>query len=152
MSGSPIRFGHVNLIATDWRRLAKYYQEAFGCEPTGFPRDLSGVTLERGTGVADAALSGLHLRLPGHGADGPTLEIFTYRLNDSTGPGMPNRTGFGHIAFIVEDVAAARDRALAAGGSPHGEIVTTQAGGRRVTWVYLRDPEGNLVELQSWSD
>ena len=38
-----------------------------------------------------------------------------------------------------------------AGGSSVGEIVTTQiADGRRVTWCYMADPEGNLVELQSW--
>jgi predicted enzyme related to lactoylglutathione lyase len=148
----PARFGHLNLIAADWRRLAKFYEEVFGCTPTGVPRELGGEVLERGTGVENAALSGLHLRLPGHGEDGPTLEIFTYRLNDMVGPAMPNRTGFGHIAFVVPDVAAAREAVLRAGGTQHGEIVTTQAGARRVTWVYLRDPEGNLVELQSWSD
>ena len=33
-----------------------------------------------------------------------------------------------------------------------GEVVTTRtADGRSVTWCYLTDPEGNLVELQSWS-
>ena len=34
-----------------------------------------------------------------------------------------------------------------------GETVTLQtADGRRVTWVYVTDPEGNIVELQSWSE
>jgi hypothetical protein len=23
--------------------------------------------------------------------------------------------------------------------------------GRRVRWVYMRDPEGNILELQSWT-
>jgi len=33
-----------------------------------------------------------------------------------------------------------------------GEIVTlTTATGSRVTWVYVTDPEGNVVELQSWT-
>jgi hypothetical protein len=42
---------------------------------------------------------------------------------------------------------------LANGGSAVGEIVTLQtADGRQVTWCYVRDPEGNLVELQAWSD
>lgn len=45
----------------------------------------------------------------------------------------------------------ARDWRTLAGGSPHGEIVSTQAGTRTVTWAYVRAPEGNLVELQSWS-
>ena len=30
-------------------------------------------------------------------------------------------------------------------------ITTQTADGRRVTWVYATDPDGNLVELQAWS-
>jgi predicted enzyme related to lactoylglutathione lyase len=26
------RYAHTNLIARDWRRLARFYAEAFGCE------------------------------------------------------------------------------------------------------------------------
>jgi hypothetical protein len=34
-----------------------------------------------------------------------------------------------------------------------GEVVTLQtADGRFVTWAYVTDPEGNILELQSWSD
>jgi glyoxylase I family protein len=33
-----------------------------------------------------------------------------------------------------------------------GEIVTlTVATGAKVTWCYVTDPEGNIIELQSWS-
>ena len=35
-----------------------------------------------------------------------------------------NRPGFGHIAFLVDDVLAAREAVLAAGGQPVGEVVT----------------------------
>lgn len=151
MTAVAARFGHVNLIAADWRRVAKFYTEVFGCTPVPPERDLRGDELERGTGLPDANLTGVHLRLPGQGDAGPILEIFTYGENDPSTPPRPNRVGFGHIAFVVTDVSATRDAVLAAGGSQHGEIVTTRAGERRVTWVYLRDPEGNLVEVQSWS-
>jgi catechol-2,3-dioxygenase len=30
-------------------------------------------------------------------------------------------------------------------------ITSSTADGRRVTWVYVTDPEGNIIELQSWS-
>ena len=40
---------------------------------------------------------------------------------------------------------------LAAGGTAVGEIVSmTTAAGARVTWCYVTDPEGNIIELQSW--
>ena len=28
------RFGHVNLVARDWRALAAFYEDVFGCEPS----------------------------------------------------------------------------------------------------------------------
>lgn len=63
-----------------------------------------------------------------------------------------NRPGFGHIAFVVDDVKNARSAVLNAGGRAVGEIVTLQvADGSRVTWCYVTDPEGNVIELQSWS-
>ena len=145
------RFGHVNLIARDWRTLALFYETVFGCTPVLPERDYSGRALDAGTGLQGAHLRGAHLRLPGHGQQGPTLEIYQYdALAEGLRPEV-NRPGFGHIAFQVDDVAAARQQFLAAGGSILGDTVTlTTAAGTRVTWCYLRDPEDNIVELQSW--
>jgi predicted enzyme related to lactoylglutathione lyase len=144
------RYVHTNLIARDWRRLASFYESVFGCIPLPPERNLSGTALESGTRVPGAALRGVHLRLPGQGDDGPTLEIFTYNTLANCDAPAANRPGFGHIAFTVPDVAAARDAVISAGGRPYGEIVTTPAGERTVTWAYVLDPEGNLVELQRW--
>ena len=94
------RYGHTNLIARDWRRLATWYERLFGCVPVPPERDYAGPDLSRGTAIPDAALKGV----------------------------------------------------LAEGGSPVGDVVTlTTADGRRVTWCYVTDPEGNVVELQSWA-
>lgn len=147
------RFGHVNLIARDWRALADFYIELFGCVLVPPERDYAGPDLERGTGVIAAALRGAHLRLPGHGPDGPTLEIYQFSSMPEVLPPTVNGPGFQHIAFAVPSVAEARAAVLAAGGGAVGEIVTLQtADGRHVTWTYLTDPEGNIIELQSWSD
>ncbi|MBA2720377.1 MAG: VOC family protein [Chloroflexi bacterium] len=146
-------FGHVNVIARDWRALARFYTEVFGCEFVPPERDISGPVLERGTGLPGAALTGAHLRLPGLGANGPTLEIYQFASMPDEPASAPNQPGFRHIAFGVPSVAAARDAVLAAGGAVVGEIVTTQTKDRRfVTWTYLTDPEGNILELQAWSD
>ncbi len=147
------RFGHVNVIARDWRSLADFYITTFGCVLVPPERDYAGPDLERGTAVPGAALRGAHLRLPGHGPDGPTLEIYQFSSMPEGLPPLVNRPGFQHIAFAVPSVADARATVLAAGGAAVGEIVTLRtADGRFVTWTYLTDPEANILELQSWSD
>ncbi len=144
------RFAHTNLIARDWRSLSRFYQELFGCVPVPPPRDLSGPALVAGTGLPGARLRGEHLRLPGIGIGGPTLEIYSYDVLAGREPIAVNRPGFGHIAFAVDDVAAAREAVLAAGGQAVGELVTTPVGERgSVTWCYVTDPEGNVIELQA---
>ena len=147
------RYVHTNLVARDWRALAAFYQSVFGCEPVPPERDFAGPDLEAGTGVVDSALRGIHLRLPGYDSDGPTVEIFTYsRLAKGPLPAV-NRPGFGHIAFSVASVPDARAEVLDAGGGIVGDIVTLATStGARVTWCYVTDPEGNVVELQSWNE
>jgi glyoxylase I family protein len=66
-----VRYVHTNLIARDWRALARFYEAHFGCVVVPPERDYAGAELEAGTGVAGAQLAGVHLRLPGHGGDGP---------------------------------------------------------------------------------
>lgn len=145
------RYRHTNLTARDWRALANFYIHLFGCEIVPPERDLSGAALEAGTGLPAAHLRGVHLRLPGYGEGGPTLEIFSYDELVERPPTAVNRPGYGHVAFEVEDVVAARAEVLAAGGRPVGEVVTlTASTGAQVTWCYVTDPEDNIVELQAW--
>jgi predicted enzyme related to lactoylglutathione lyase len=146
------RYVHTNLIAADWRALGRFYQEVFGCRSVLPERDLAGEDLEAGTGIDDAHLTGVHLRLPGYGESGPTLEVFSYDRLEERSRTAVNRPGFGHIAFAVENVAAAREAVLQKGGGRIGEVVTIEiADGSRVTWCYVTDPEGNVIELQSGS-
>ena len=146
------RFVHVNLIAEDWRRLARFYADVFGCVPVPPERRLGGQRLAAATGVPDAEIRGVHLRLPGFDAAGPTLEIFEYNELLSSPPVAVNQRGFGHIAFAVEDVEAVQDAVLAAGGSRVGELVSLAISTTRcVTFAYAWDPEGNIIELQRWS-
>lgn len=154
------RFAHVNIAARDWRALAAFYQEVFGCEPVPPERDLSGDWLAEAIGVPGAHLRGMHLRLPGHGPncdqDGPTLEIFQYDAMGERPPDISevqaNTPGLTHICFAVDDVAAVSDAFLARGGRPVGPLTKRIVEGvGTLTFQYLRDPEGNIVEIQNWS-
>jgi catechol 2,3-dioxygenase-like lactoylglutathione lyase family enzyme len=130
--------------------LAAFYVSLLGCERVPPERDYPAADVEAGTGVPGSGIAGVHLRLPGHGADGPTLKIYSYSVS-AEGP-LPavNRPGFAHVAFAVDDVNDARRQVLSAGGSPVGDVVTvTTATGVQITWCYVTDPEGNVIELQS---
>jgi predicted enzyme related to lactoylglutathione lyase len=144
-----MRYLHTNLVARDWQRLASFYEQVFGCVRLLPERHLSGESIERGSGVPGARIDGVHLRLPGLGPDGPTLEVFQYSQREEASPPPANRVGFGHIAFEVDDVAAARAAVVEAGGAIVGtmESVVIEGAGR-ITWTYARDPEGNIIELQ----
>jgi len=145
------RYAHTNLIAADWRRLAAFYREVFDCRPVPPERDLSGAWLDEATGLTGAHLTGVHLRLPGFGDAGPTLEIFGYDSMPAHPAVGPNTPGLGHIAFAVDDVAATARSILAHGGSAVGALTSRELpGAGRLTFQYLADPEGNIVEVQHW--
>ena len=145
------RYVHTNLVARDWRRLATFYVTVFGCEIAGPQRDLSGTWLESLTRLATARVSGVHLRLPGHGEDGPTLELFSYAEVQETPAPVPNRVGFGHIAFLVDDVPSVVETVVDNGGEVlGGPVGTNVAELGELEVAYVRDPEGNIIELQRW--
>jgi len=146
-------FSHTCIVARDVERLGAFYIDVFGCEVSGAERDLSGEWLERGTGLAGARIRGIHLLVPGHGDDGPTIEVFSVEGLAPAVASIVNRAGLMHIAFSVDDVAGTLDRIVAAGGEALGEVVEANvAGVGRADFVYTRDPEGNIVELLGWKE
>ncbi len=145
------RYAHTNLIARDVRALIDFYQTALGCERIGQTRDLSGEWLDRLTGISGAHIVGEHLALPGCD-ETCTLEVFQYDSDAPAAVRAINAPGFQHIAFEVDDVARALSDVIAHGGGQVGECVSVNyPDGRRATFVYATDPEGNIVELQSWA-
>lgn len=147
-----IRYAHTNIIAEDWEALAKFYQKALDCVPVPPHRQQSGTWLARGTGVPNASLQGMHLRLPGYREVGPTLEIYQYDQMEEKSFPAANRKGLGHLAFQVDDVGSIREKILAHGGHDLGRISEAEvAGVGKITFVYMTDPEGNILEIQHWS-
>ena len=145
------RYIHTNLIARDWRRLADFYQSVFGCVPVPPERDLSGPALEAGTGVPGATLAGIHLRLPGSGAAVRRSRSSAIRVSptDRRTPSIvrASRT----LPLRWRRSATPAPRCWRAAVRSAAIVETTIANGARVTWCYVSDPEGNIVELQAWT-
>jgi predicted enzyme related to lactoylglutathione lyase len=149
----PAKYVHTNIVASDWRKLSQFYQDVFGCTPLPPQRNYAGSWIQDVTGLADVTIQGMHLRLPGCGSDGPTLEIFQYSRTPQRPAPATNLPGFAHIAFHVDDVPAARQAVLDAGGHDLGKVHTMLVpGAGTITLVYMTDPEGNIIELQRWSE
>lgn len=144
-----IQFAHVNIIAKDWQKLALFYQQVFSCIPLPDKRNLSGDWIDDLTGIKNASIQGIHLRLPGKSM--PTLEIFTYSNNSAAYDSKPNNLGITHLAFHVDDVELIVSKILDHGGSLVGKIVKKQYDNLGLlTCAYTKDPEGNIVEVQNW--
>ena len=147
----PAKYVHTNLVAKNWKQLSSFYQNIFGCIPVPPSRDLSGDWIDKATDLKNVHITGEHLLLPGYGDAGPTLEIFSYEDMPERLEFAPNTPGFGHIAFSVEDVTATVEAIFKLGGSAIGKLTVREIpGAGTITFQYLADPEGNIIEIQKW--
>jgi predicted enzyme related to lactoylglutathione lyase len=147
-----IKYGHTNIITTNWKDLCGFYQIVFNCVPVPPQRNQKGLWLDKGTGINNAHLQGMHLRLPGFGDDGPTLEIYQYDEIIDSEKAKPNKKGFGHIAFQTDEIHSLLKLALENGANKIGELSEKYVDGvGLLTFIYISDPDGNIIELQNWS-
>jgi len=145
------RYVHTNIIAKDSKKLIEFYKDVFGCRSIGEKRDLRGTWLDKLTGIPDAHIVGEHLVMPGYDDNHPTLEIFSYDQMTGDLRHQINAYGIAHIAFEVNNIAETLEKVLAKGGGIIGELVHADyEDGRKATFVYAMDIEGNILELQSW--
>jgi len=147
-----IKYGHTNIITKDWKRLADFYQLIFHCIPVPPERNQRGGWLDKGTGVLNAHIQGMHLRLPGFGDNGPTLEIYQYSTVIESEKNVPNKQGLGHIAFQVDQIDELLELAIKNGATKIGELsehYVENVG--LLKFIYIADPDGNIIEIQNWS-
>jgi len=149
---TSIRFAHVNIISKNWEKLVKFYSDTFNCKIVPPLRNQSGDWLDKGTGMKNAVLKGAHLRLPGHGNNGPTIEIYQYDEIEDQDFIKPNKRGFSHIAFEVSNIEQNLRKIIDNGGSYLGELTSKEVEGvGLLKFIYTRDIEGNIIELQNWT-
>lgn len=79
---------------------------------------------------------------------GPFLEILEYEIMVDAEPQSPNTRGCGHIAFVVDDLRTTVANVLAHGGSKQGNIADIGTDDQPIFVIYMRDPEGNILELE----
>ena len=141
-----MRLAHVSLTARDADSLAQFYRDAFGLVDRRPPKQLTGQAVARGNGLPGVDILSLWLCVPEKPR--PFLEILGYTPSEQGDPRAVNAIGWGHIALEVVDLRATVDEVLRLGGRLQGEITTLGGPDRTFEVVYVRDPEGNVVELE----
>ncbi len=132
------RLDHAGIDVSDFGAQIEFYQKAFG------------LAVDQRATLDQYNFTYALLRHP----DGWGIELFKRQgVAERPIPGDPDRQhdvlGLGHICFSVTDVAATHDHLVAVGATTHIPPSPSPAPG--ITFAYLTDPEGNLLELISRS-
>ncbi len=136
-------FNHTSFTVTDLGRTVRFWTEAVGFEARSVsPR--SGDWQARVTGVPGAELLVAHLY--GYGAH---LEFIEYTSGAASAPRLdPNMPCAAHVCLEVSGIDETWAKLIAAGASPQGETALVDNGPvKGLKAVYLRDPEGIIIEL-----
>ena len=141
-----MRLAHLSIVARDADRLAEFYRKVFKCRDRRASQILSGEKVSRGNGLPNTEIYSIWLTLPG--IEEMFLEIHQYRqIADRPLPRV-NEPGYAHLSFEVEDIRAIRDDIIRAGGRDQGKITNLGTVDTPFLAVYMRDPEGNIIELE----
>jgi catechol 2,3-dioxygenase-like lactoylglutathione lyase family enzyme len=133
------RLDHISFTVGDVERSSAFYGR-FGFEP--LKRYTSaGPDVDEGAETENADMDIQWLQ---HPLGGPMLELIRYVNHDANRSAHNSKVGAAHICFCVEDLSAAFGALVSDGVEPLSDPHEDEFGMR---WVYLRDPDGNAVEL-----
>jgi catechol 2,3-dioxygenase-like lactoylglutathione lyase family enzyme len=121
-----MRVHHVAISTAQFERLRAFYVEALGLAEVGGLPDQQIVFLDAG---------------------GVTLELVGEADASVPGPDGFERRGWQHLAWEVPDVDAAYADLLARGVAAHAPPESFPPESPRLRIAFLRDPDGNLLEL-----
>ncbi|SOE94987.1 lactoylglutathione lyase [Burkholderia sp. D7] len=85
----------------------------------------------------------VYLRDPESGAE---IEL---TLNKGTTTPYTHGTGYGHVAFAVDDIESFRDRLLSQGMQPGDLKSLTHNGAIAARFFFITDPDGYKIEVLS---
>jgi len=118
---------HMMIRALDEARSVDFYRTAFGMEVADrFDFDSFTLVYLRG------AESDFELELT---------------INKGTTEAYDLGTGYGHIAFAVDDLDAEHKRFIAAGLEPRGIVEFNRDGALMARFFFVQDPDGYQIEV-----
>ena len=141
-SAGLVSWVHSSLSVDDFETAIHFFEEAFGFEvlfkEEGMDQQIESITGTKGL-VCDLVM----LRSP---VSGHVLELIEFKptLGLPEGDKRPFRPGASHLAFVVEDLAAAKSAVEALGATTLGEVTSFEDGPS----IYCRIPGGAFIEIE----
>lgn len=132
---------HVGLSVSDLERSLHFYRDLLGL-------GVIGITGQQEVGSVVGIAGGRARFADLDAGNGQLVELIEYGTGSEGPPPAPNRAGTPHLSLRVRDLTAVLEELAAAGFPPLGERATLSDGvWDGCTVVYLRDPDGAIVEL-----
>ena len=141
-----MKLSHVSINAQNADALAEFYRNVFGFIDRRPPRWLTGEKVSRGNGLPGSKIYSIWLNFPGTRES--FLEILSFEKPVNREASAVNASGYAHIAFEVSDLKKTVTTVLKSGGSLQGEITNFGTEAKPHLIIYVRDPEGNVLELE----
>ncbi len=140
------RIHHVGISVGDLERSVHFYRDLLGIE-------VIGITGEEDVGSV-SGITGARARFADLDAgNGQLLELIEYQTGTDSQPRAANAAGTSHLSLRVGDMGAMLTVLAADGITPLGATATLSGGvWEGCTVVYVRDPDGMIVELIERSD
>jgi catechol 2,3-dioxygenase-like lactoylglutathione lyase family enzyme len=136
---------HTSFTVADLDRSVAFLRDLLGLELL-FVREIRDDYFGRIVGLPGCAVRAALLRIPGSGHHVEVLEYLLPRGAEHRP--RPCDPGSSHLALLVDDVPALYQHLRPKGIAFVGEPVRIEAGPNRGGYgVYLRDPNGILIEL-----
>lgn len=140
-----MKLKHISLTARNMDRLTRFYRAVFGCEVRRPLTPLKGAAFAKGNGLPGVEIRSVWLSLPGSDT---FLELLDYSETTPRTPPRVNEPGWGHLSFAVPDIHQTCAQIIEHGGAWQGEITNLGTDTAPFLAVYMRDPEGNILELE----
>ena len=148
---------HVGITVPDMEAAAKFFVDALGAEEifrmeshrdTSDPEVRAQEQAKLGTRPTARWTRTLVLRL----GEGPSIELFEYDDEERLGPPTPSDLGIQHFGVYVDDIDAACERIVAAGGTllDGPTLLPGLEAGEGNTWIYTLAPWGGIIEIVSY--
>jgi catechol 2,3-dioxygenase-like lactoylglutathione lyase family enzyme len=136
---------HTGLTVSDLERSLRFWRDALGMDVL-FEQEKVGGYIEAIVGEPGAHVRMAHLAF---GKEDTRVELFEYVApNGGRHIQRPADVGFCHICIACDDLDERLGRLVAAGGTAFSAPVEVDTGvNRGGRGVYLRDPDGHVVEL-----